>query len=154
MKCNKKTCFLICAIVVAASVAIGIYFISTKNERICKTLTDEFVSIISASDNAKILETKSAHGKLNGNGNGTQYFGAVLAEKNSINNLDGLIAELSYKFEIVEWCEQTSKQIDSKYLEHFNLEYDINIPNECDYITIYFFNSSHPDSSVFDLSGH
>lgn len=125
-----------------------------KNEKNLEALMDVFSSTISEFAKSDIIETKSVYGKLNGNGNGINYFGAVLIRKESIDDMDALIAKLDGQFEIVECCIQKKSEITSKYLEHRKLEYDTDVKEENGYISIAFFNSKHPDSDFWDEAGH
>jgi hypothetical protein len=74
-----------------------------KNERNLFALMDEFVGTICDVATADIIESKSVYGKLNGNGNGIQYFGVVLVAKDSIKDVDSLISILDDKFEIEDF---------------------------------------------------
>lgn len=125
-----------------------------KNVKNLKTLMNQFTHIISESVNGEIVEAKSVYGKLNGNGNGIQYFGVVLIDNASVDNIDHLIAELDDQFEIVEYFEQSESEIDSKYLEHKKLEYDTQIREDDKYISICFYNSINPESDLRDVMGH
>lgn len=96
----------------------------------------------------------SNDGKLNGNGNGIQYFGSVLIRKDSIKDVASLVEKLDLQFEIVEYCVQDECDISSKYLEHKTLRYDSPIDSDSEYISLIFFNSKHPDSDFLDIAGH
>lgn len=130
------------------------YFKDNKNEKNLNILMEEFSNIISMYADADIIEAKSVYGKLNGNGNGIQYFGSVLIHKDSIKDVDSLVEELDLQFEIVEYCVQDERDISSKYLEHKTLKYDSPIDANSEYISIIFFNSKHPDSDFLDIAGH
>lgn len=147
------TLLLILAISAGAVFAAG-YFIEKKNEKNLATLMEGFSRTISEYADADIIETKSVYGKLNGNGNGIQYFGSVLIRKDSIEDVVSLVEKLDLQFEIVEYCVQDECNISSKYLEHKTLKYDTPIDANSEYISIIFFNSKHPDSDFLDLAGH
>lgn len=115
---------------------------------------DVFSDTISDHAKSDIIETKSVYGKLNGNGNGINYFGAVLIDKDAIDDVDSLVAKLDEEFEVVEYCVQKESKITSKYLEHRTLKYDTDVKEEDGYISIQFYNSSHPDSDLLDIAGH
>ncbi len=125
-----------------------------KNEKILDSLVDVFTNTISDSTGTDIIEEKSVYGKLNGNGNGIQYFGIVLLHKDSVENIDSLISELDAQFEFVGYSAQKDSEISSKYLEHRKLKFDTVVAEETEYISIYFFNSWHPDSDLLDIAGH
>lgn len=138
----------------AGTVYAAAYFKGNKNEKNLDELMEVFSGTISDHADADIIEAKSAYGKLNGNGNGVQYFGSVLIRKDSVKDIDSLVEELDGQFEIVEYCAQEGADISSKYLEHQALRYDSPIDADSEYISIIFFNSSHSDSDLFDIAGH
>ena len=116
---------------------------------------NDFVGAISEyEEDVKIIETKSTYGKLVGNGNGIEYFGAVLVERDSVPNIDAILQDLNLQFESVEVLDQENQIIRSKYLEHRSLKYETEIPDGARYITICFFNSTHPNSDLLDIAGH
>ncbi len=144
---------LVLAIGAGAVFAAG-HFKEKKNENNLNVLMGEFLSTISEYADADIIETKSVYGKLNGNGNGIQYFGSVLIRKDSIKDVVSLVEKLDLQFEMVEYCVQDECDISSKYLEHKTLKYDTPIDANSEYISIIFFNSKHPDSDFLDEAGH
>ncbi len=155
----KKDVSIVIAVILTLSLVIGAilasgYFMMTKNARILGKLMDEFSSTISEFAASDIIETKSVYGKLNGNGNGIQYFGIVLLHKDAIKDVDSLVSTLDEKFEAVEYCIQEESDISSKYLEHAKLKFDTYIDESSEYISICFFNSWHPDSNLWDPAGH
>ncbi len=117
-------------------------------------LVNDFLDEISEHSQTPVCETKSVYGKLNGNGNGIQYFGACLVKAESAEALEAVASELEQKFEYVGFWQQEDDDIESKYLEHRSLEYDTHISDGEKYFTICFFNSQHPNSCHFDLAGH
>ena len=153
---NKMVMYLVLSMLLIGTITISAvgYITNVKNEENLKTLMNQFTHIISESVNGEIVEAKSVYGKLNGNGNGIQYFGIVLIDNASANNIDNLIAELDDQFEIVEYFEQSESEIDSKYLEHKKLEYDTQIREDGKYISICFYNSINPESDLRDVMGH
>lgn len=138
----------------ACTVFAAEYFKEKKNENNLNMLMEVFSSTISEYADADIIETKSVYGKLNGNGNGIQYFGSVLIRKDSIKDVVSLVEKLDLQFEIVEYCVQDECDISSKYLEHKTLKYDSPIDADSEYISIIFFNSKHPNSDFLDEAGH
>lgn len=153
---NKMVMYLVLSMLLIGTITISAvgYITNVKNEENLKTLMNQFTHIISESVNGDIVEAKSVYGKLNGNGNGIQYFGIVLIDNASVNNIDHLIAELDDQFEIVEYFEQSESEIDSKYLEHKKLEYDTQIREDGKYISICFYNSINPESDLRDVMGN
>ena len=72
-----------------------------------------------------ILDSKSVCGKLNGNGNGMNFFAAVLIESDlSVAEVEANLATLKEKYEMVEVAEASSTTIQSVYLEHATIVFD------------------------------
>lgn len=140
-------------------IGIGVYFVTQntpakKNDRILWGLLNEFSDAISNLSQAEIVETKGICGKLYGNGNGMQYFGAVLVKQDSIKDMTALLEQLDQMFEIVAVTAQEDNEIKTKYLGHHSLSFETTMPDGTQYICIYFFNSHHPDSNPYDIRGH
>ena len=79
----KKLWSIIIIAVILLALAIGTlaaysagYIGVNRNAKILRSMVREFSRTISETG-AKVVETKSVYGKLNGNGNGINYFGAV-----------------------------------------------------------------------------
>ena len=157
---NTKRIVLISIVAIAViAICIGTVLAlgnsaGNKNEKNLETMMDAFSKTISENCADRIVETKSVYGKLNGNGNGIQYFGVVLVRNGSIDDIDSLISALDERFEVVEYWAQEDSNITSKYLEHKTLKYDTSISPDDELISICFYNSSHPDSDLLDIEGH
>jgi len=157
----KRTLIIVAATVLAIAIVFGgIYaaffvFPHHRNQTILDDMTAQFVDILTGMDGVTVVETKAVYGKLNGNGNGIQYFGAALLTVDPAR-IPAILAALEQDFECSEGWEQTRQAIVSRYLEHRSLSYDTVIPaeGETSYVTICFFNSQHPDSIEWDIRGH
>ena len=140
---------LICACVIAAGLFI------TQNSRLLSAKVGELRSAISACENIKLIETKSVYGKLNGNGNGIDFFGAALLECDSEESVKALCEKLGDIFETAGYEIQTGNEINSKYLEHKKLAFDHNFEpsDENTYYTVFFYD--HDDrANPHDPWGH
>lgn len=103
----------------------------------------------------RIIDKASIYGKLNGNGNGIQFFGAVLIEGESEESISTIVKELSDQYEEVSYTKQHNSEIKVKHLEHRTLQFSFSSFSENkQYFIIYFFNSQNPYSWPFDLAGH
>lgn len=100
----------------------------------------------------EILESQSVCGKLNGNGNGMEFFAAVLVTA-SQEELEMRISDLAEKYEVVEYVPQTEAKIDMKYLEHKSLSYDHENYTDGEYYTVYIYDSGL-NSFPLDVRGH
>ena len=157
----KKVTLIAVAVTVVVLLVLGVLFLPSpfsvlgnRNQRNLNALMKEFKATISEYASSDIIEEQSVYGKLNGNGNGIQYFGAVLVREDAVEDVDALLAELDETFEIVECIEQNESTIVSRHLQHRTLTYDTPITSENTYVSICFYNSKHPKSSLWDLAGH
>lgn len=157
----KKVTLIAVAVTAVVLLVLGVLFLPSpfsvlgnRNQRNLNALMKEFKATISEYASSDIIEEQSVYGKLNGNGNGIQYFGAVLVRKEAIEDIDALMAELDETFEIVEYAEQNESTIVSRHLQHRTLTYDTPITSENTYVSICFYNSKHSKSSLWDLAGH
>jgi len=157
----KRILIICAAILLALAIGIGALFAyffvipRRQNQAILDGMMTQFLDTLTSMDGVTIVETKAVYGKLNGNGNGIQYFGAALLQLNP-THLSRVIDALEQHFECADGWEQTGQKIDSRYLEHRSLSYDTVVPADspASYITVCFFNSRHPDSIEWDIAGH
>ena len=152
----KKSSIACLILVLVAILIIGIPFLpAITNYSILDDLTDDFEDEIEDfDDDIEIVEIKSTYGNLMGNGNKISYIGAALIKKDPALDMEALIASLDENFEFVEYSEQNSQKIESKYLEHKSLEFETNISDGDNYISVIFYNSHHPKSNLWDIAGH
>lgn len=145
---------IICFIVTVASL-IGITNSHNTNISVLNQKMEGFTEAITARVEVELVDTVSAYGKLNGNGNGIQYFGAALVKATSENDVSAIVGKLSSEYEIVGYSIQTGQEIESKYLEHVSLCFDdftVNDDENC--YQIFFYCSDFEDSDVSDIIGH
>ena len=100
--------------------------------------------------NTEIVEAMSMAGKLVGNGNGMQYFGAVLIR--SEQTLEELFVYYFQKNPAIVVKEQKTQKIE--WVEHENLSFHTNITDEEDYYIVYLFGSGIAPFSQLDIRGH
>ena len=131
-------------------IIIGCFF----NNFILYKLDRTAVNIISSNPDLEILDKVSCYGKLNGNGNGTQFFGAFLVYAKSKTAMESVVNEMLLHFEIADFAQQDNNEIHVKYLEHRNLQFTFTDDMHDSYYIIYYFNSRHPLSNKFDLLGY
>lgn len=101
-------------------------------------------------DNTQIVESLSKADKLVGNGNGMQYFGAILIR--SEKTLDELSAYYSQKLANVVVKEQNTQKI--QCVEHGELSFKTQITATEDYYIVYLFGSGIALFSELDIRGH
>lgn len=105
--------------------------------------------------NVELLETESICGKLNGNGNGMNYFGAALVKAASDEDMDTLVSELKEDFETVGYTVVDGHKLEIPYLEHDRLTFDdTDLQKGETYYCVYFYVHEHPASNIFDIRGY
>ena len=128
------------------------------NDKILKNATDAFVSELEKTEGVSILEVHSVCGKLNGNGNGMNYFGCVLARVERPETLRSICSGVQSKderFEVVDWYLPEGKVIDTEYVERSKFSFDLDIDEtNADVFCIYFYDSGNPKSNEWDPRGH
>ena len=152
---NKNALIRTLGVIMLISVVIatGIIVLTSWNPSILRGLVNDFKKEIESADGIELIETQSAYGNLNGNGNNMNYFGAALVRTDDPSALDELVKKLSSSFDVAGYSEQIGTKIENKYLERPKLYYSTE-PNGEGYYTVYFFNGSHPHSNPFDVKGH
>jgi hypothetical protein len=133
-------------------VGVFIFF----NDILLGGMTQSFRRGIRHSEAAvELLEVESVCGKLNGNGNGMNYFGAALVTAVSTEEMDNLVAELEGDFDTVAYTVLEDNQIDVPELQHRRLTFDDTVLQEgATYYCIYFYVHEHPASNIFDIRGY
>ena len=128
----------------------GIALLANWNSILLRGFVSDFKSEIRAAEGIEIVETVSDYGKLNGNGNGINYFGAVLVKVEDPGVLDTLVS-LNRDFDVINYYKQEKREIDLNYAEHAHLSFENLSP---DYYVVWFYQSSHPHANLLDIKGH
>lgn len=119
------------------------------NDRTAKYAEKQLVEV-ALPDNTEMIESISKAGKLVGNGNGMQYFGAILIR--SEQSLDELSVYYLQKMPDVVVKEQKSQAIEC--VEHGELSFKTPITETKDYFIVYLFDSGISPFSDLDIRGH
>ena len=148
--------FGIVIILFCGTFAVKSYVDNKRNKELLDELMMNFQSFIESSADVEIIETKSVYGKLNGNGNGIQFFGVALLRVNTIKDVETIANRMSKAFEIVDYYEQNDQSIKSKYLEHISLKYETDLikKESVYYVSLSFFNPQYSSSDNMDIMGH
>lgn len=150
-KKNKAALIIISAVVILC--AAFCVSVPVANDLHAKRVADE-LSALPLPENTRIAEKMSAAGKLWGNGNGTQYMGAILIESGL--SLDEL--ETFYSKSGIEYCSvsrQNEKEI--TVTEHGKHSFSTEISSD-DFYIVYAL-GKHDNFiiqlfSELDLRGH
>ncbi len=145
----KKT-IIISAVIVIALLLVGfVVSIPIMNDRSAKKVEKQLVEV-PLPDNTEMIESLSKAGKLVGNGNGMQYFGAILIK--SEKTLDELSTYYSHKLTNAVVKEQKSQTIEC--VEHEIISFDTNIAETDNYFIVYLFGNGISPFSDLDIRGH
>lgn len=149
MKPKKRFLVVIFIIIFVIVIALN------TNDILLFRMMLQFENILTNESNFKILDKASVCGKLNGNGNGVQFFGAVLIEVNSEESVIQIANQLSEYFEEASYVRQQNNTIQSRHLEHRTLKFSYTqFSAEKIYYMVYFYESNHDLASLFDLDAH
>ncbi|MBO5778592.1 MAG: hypothetical protein J6R82_03390 [Clostridia bacterium] len=147
---TTRRIFTVCLIVVLLPVLIlggGRLY----NDALLNGVESDLCDALEAEEIA-VIESKSVCGKLNGNGNGMNFFAAALV-KATPEALDAVVSALSEEHERVSYVKQTAAKIDLSYLEHRTLIYDHKDYSDGEYYTVYVYDSGLK-SFPLDVRGH
>ena len=154
-KTKRKTALIIVLCSLLAAVLIissALFTFLNWNNFILKGFETDFEKAVKA-EGFEILETKSVCGKLNGNGNGINYFSAVLIKADE-DEVKALVEALETEFEVAKYYLQEDGKIATIHNEHGRLEYETALENGKTYYTVYVFDSKIAGSNPLDPKGH
>ena len=138
--------------VICMVIVLVLVFLGNINNILLYQMVNKLESTVSKQ--TQILDKAYVYGKLNGNGNGVQYFGAVLVADTLEEEITRIVEDLSDQYEEVGYKKQNGNQIQLKCLEHRTLCFsDSSVSDNKQYYIVYFFNSQHPLSWRLDLAG-
>ena len=141
-----KKVILLVAIILIVSCAVSIPLI---NNLTAKKVEKQLLAV-SLPEHTTMIESVSATGKLVGNGNGMQYFGAMLIK--SELTLDELSAYYAQNTANVVVKEQQTQKIEC--VEHQALSFDTTLTGEDHYYIVYLFGDSISPLFDLDIRGH
>lgn len=141
-------------IFVALTIVLFTLFIASPivNDNVAKKTANELVDI-PLPDNTEFMESIYEAGKLDGCGNGMQYFGAILIKSElSLDELREYYAEFADN----EWTcvveNQTNSDVDKRIMDT-TLTFKTDIVGE-NYYIVYSWGDNHTIFHVFDIRGH
>ena len=150
---RQKWIILIIAAVLLTSVLTG----CSWNQNLLNGMHSKFERLIRQNSEFKMLDSVKEYGKLNGNGNGFDYFGAVLVELDSPEQESELktLCEsvLGQHYFIADYFRQTGQLLETRHVQHARLEYKYNVTEDKLFYTIFFLTNSK-FTNWFDLKGY
>ena len=84
---KKHHIVIIASTIIGISIFLLLCFSFGRNCFISSKLMNSFQSTIEQNTDIEIIDEQSTYGKLNGNGNGINYFGAVLVKSESSKDI-------------------------------------------------------------------
>ena len=152
---KKKYVLIALSLILLAVLVTGAYMFLTKNSRILGGMVKNMTLIMKDCEGIELIETKSVYGKLNGNGNGVDFFGAVLIKADSEDSVNAAVARLKDTFRLVEYTPQRTNLLESPFLVHKTISFDhgFDTSDNSTYYSVYFI-VSHKDSNLLDIAGH
>lgn len=126
-----------------------------KNTFILNEMVNTLVDSANKEEGIEVLDKRSDYGKLVGNGNGIEYYGAILVKASSENDVVRLVENVKENYEIVGYHLQADRVVDEKFLRGVYYMVDEGIFEEFSgqLYSVYFF-TTHEDSNLFDPKGH
>lgn len=147
MKRRKgKIWFLIIIVVVVFFISVPIV-----NDAIARSVAKMIINT-PLPERTEFMESVSAAGKLIGNGNGMQYYGAILVKSeltlDELSSYYGKYTDTELKLMV---CEQADQRIEE--IEHVDLEYETEM-NLGMYYTVYSWGNYDGLFAELDIRGH
>ena len=141
-----KRMILVLIVVIFAGFVLSIPLVNNSS---AKKIEKQLVEI-DLPDNTEIVESLSKAGKLVGNGNGMQYFGAMLIR--SEKTLDELT--VYYSQNNTNICVKEQKTQIIQCVEHGELSFKTHITDDEDCYIVYLFGSGISPFAELDIRGH
>lgn len=140
---------VIVPVVIVVLLVAFIVSIPLVNNLSAKNVEKQLVEV-ALPDNTQMIESLSKAGKLVGNGNGMQYFGAILIRSDL--TLDELSNYYLHKIPNAVVKEQKLQTIEC--VEHKELSFKTPITETENYFIVYLFGSGISPFSELDIRGH
>ena len=138
-------------ILVAVVLIGGVISISFINNNIAYKV-EKALCEIPLPEETELMESLSQAGKLTGNGNGMQYFGAILIRSDlSLEELDAYYSE--YRSNEWEYLVEVQEGQSVEMLEHGGLQFSEEIKGNSYYI-VYSWGSGNSLLRELDIRGH
>ena len=154
MKIQKTIKYSI--VVFAVVVILGLVINSFgKNTFLLNEMVKTLVDTAKETEGIEVLDTRYDYGKLTGNGNGIEYYGAILVKASSENDVIKLVEELESHYETADYCLQTDGVVDEEYVRgvHYMVDEDVFEKFSGNLYSVYFL-TTNEDSNMFDPKGH
>lgn len=154
---RKPLIVLICVSVCIFTALLSLCFVprAVNNAR-ARSLESALHRFDYGSPNIEVIDSRHICGKLNGNGNGMQYFAAILLKTDDITaqEIESRLAAVRDEYDIVGVQAQSTAELDCKYLEHATLTFDAVLQDGTSYVAVYLMETDDDFRSLLDIRGH
>lgn len=138
--------------ILIAAIFTGIVVLIPLINNRCAYMVEKKLCETPLPEKTEFIESLSRAGKLTGNGNGIQYFGAILIKSElSLEQLDSYYSP--YRENAWEYLVEKQSGQEVKGIDHEKLRFLEEIKTDSYYI-VYAWGSSDSFFSEFDLRGH
>ena len=146
MKKTKIAGICLIVLILAAFVSVPVY------NNYCAYNVEKMLCETPLPEQTELIEAISQTGKLTGNGNGMQYFGAILIKSElSLEELDAYYSD--YRSSELEYLVEVQKGQSVEMLEHGGLQFSEEI-NGNSYYIVYSWESGNSLLGELDIRGH
>ena len=146
MKKTKIAGICLIVLILAAFVSVPVY------NNYCAYNVEKMLCETPLPEQTELIEVISQTGKLTGNGNGMQYFGAILIKSElSLEELDAYYSD--YRSSELEYLVEVQKGQSVEMLEHGGLQFSEEI-NGNSYYIVYSWESGNSLLGELDIRGH
>ena len=146
MKKTKIAGICLIVLILAAFVSVPVY------NNYCAYNVEKMLCETPLPEQTELIEAISQTGKLTGNGNGMQYFGAILIKSElSLEELDAYYSD--YRSSEWEYLVEVQKGQSVEMLEHGGLQFSEEI-NGNSYYIVYSWESGNSLLGELDIRGH
>lgn len=146
MKKTKIAGICLIVLILAAFVSVPVY------NNYCAYNVEKMLCETPLPEQTELIEAISQTGKLTGNGNGMQYFGAILIKSElSLEELDAYYSD--YRSSELEYLVEVQKGQSVEMLEHGVLQFSEEI-NGNSYYIVYSWESGNSLLGELDIRGH
>ena len=140
----KKAMIFIIILLVAFMLAVPLV-----NDFFAKNVENSLLEI-ALPENTQMVESVSKAGKLVGNGNGMQYFGAMLIKsEQTLEELSAYYVDVNADIVVKK---QTSQAMEC--VEHAQLSFTTQVTDTDNYYIVYLFGEGLAPFSQLDIRGH
>ena len=147
-----KVIGLIIVLLVVLLIIVCTISIPIMNDYSAKQIANDIYKL-PLPDNTEFIELISKSGKLTGNGNGMQYFGAMLIKSDlSLDELDTYYS--AYRENEWDYVVEVQESREIECIEHSSVSFSTDVNSSENYYIVYSWGSGISPFDELDLRGH